>query len=109
MSVLAKSSFTPSQDDSLTGIITVNTFKTLNNASSSLVPESPRTLRIEGGTLDSGEPIVCPYQTTKPWIGMPLTILMLVVFAPIILFAMLLVRITSRGPAIYTQKRLGLK
>jgi len=37
-----------------------------------------------------------------------LTAICLVVFSPVILGAMLLVRLTSRGPSIYTQKRAGL-
>ena len=36
-----------------------------------------------------------------------LAVVILVVSAPITLVAMLLVRLTSRGPAIYTQARLG--
>ena len=38
-----------------------------------------------------------------------LSLLILVCTAPIILLAVLLVRLTSRGPAIYTQTRLGLR
>ena len=47
------------------------------------------------------------YESVKPLLDFPLAALMLLVSAPIILIAMLLVRMTSRGPAIYTQKRLG--
>ena len=48
------------------------------------------------------------YESIKPFLDFPLAALMLLVSAPIILISMLLVRMTSRGPAIYTQKRLGL-
>jgi lipopolysaccharide/colanic/teichoic acid biosynthesis glycosyltransferase len=37
-----------------------------------------------------------------------LTVICLIVLSPVILAAMLLVRLSSRGPAIYTQKRAGL-
>ncbi len=48
------------------------------------------------------------YEAFKPWIDCALAVVMLVVSAPIILLSLLLVRCTSRGPALYTQKRLGL-
>ena len=48
------------------------------------------------------------YEAIKPWIDCALAVVMLVVSAPIILLSLLLVRCTSRGPALYTQKRLGL-
>ena len=47
------------------------------------------------------------YESIKPFLDFPLAALMLLISAPIILISMLLVRMTSRGPAIYTQKRLG--
>jgi lipopolysaccharide/colanic/teichoic acid biosynthesis glycosyltransferase len=48
------------------------------------------------------------YESIKPFLDFPLAALMLLVSAPIILISMLLVRMTSRGRAIYTQNRLGL-
>jgi lipopolysaccharide/colanic/teichoic acid biosynthesis glycosyltransferase len=47
------------------------------------------------------------YQLVKPFLDLPLALLMLLVSAPIILLAMLLVKLSSRGPVIYSQKRLG--
>jgi lipopolysaccharide/colanic/teichoic acid biosynthesis glycosyltransferase len=47
------------------------------------------------------------YQRVKPFLDLPLALLMLLVSAPIILLAMLLVKLSSRGPVIYSQKRLG--
>jgi lipopolysaccharide/colanic/teichoic acid biosynthesis glycosyltransferase len=47
------------------------------------------------------------YVSIKPFLDFPLAALMLLVSAPIILISMLLVRLTSRGPMIYAQKRLG--
>jgi lipopolysaccharide/colanic/teichoic acid biosynthesis glycosyltransferase len=48
------------------------------------------------------------YEAIKPWLDIPLALVMLVVSTPIILFCILLVKLTSRGPALYTQKRVGL-
>ena len=42
------------------------------------------------------------------WLDFALALVMLLISAPIILLAMVLVRLNSRGPSIYTQKRLGL-
>jgi len=47
------------------------------------------------------------YLSIKPLLDLVLATLMLVVSAPIILLCMLLVKMTSRGPAIYSQDRLG--
>jgi lipopolysaccharide/colanic/teichoic acid biosynthesis glycosyltransferase len=47
------------------------------------------------------------YVSIKPFLDFPLAALMLLVSAPFILISMLLVRLTSRGPMIYAQKRLG--
>ena len=43
----------------------------------------------------------------KTWVDFPLALLLLVVTGPIMLFAMFLVKLTSRGPAIYKQERVG--
>jgi lipopolysaccharide/colanic/teichoic acid biosynthesis glycosyltransferase len=48
------------------------------------------------------------YEVIKPKIEFVIALLSLVYLSPVILLAMLLVRLSSRGPAIYTQKRLGL-
>jgi lipopolysaccharide/colanic/teichoic acid biosynthesis glycosyltransferase len=47
------------------------------------------------------------YKITKDALDCCLALVMLVVTAPIILLSMLLVRLTSKGPALYTQQRLG--
>jgi lipopolysaccharide/colanic/teichoic acid biosynthesis glycosyltransferase len=49
------------------------------------------------------------YEWIKPWIDMALALVMLLFSAPLILFLMFLVKLNSKGPAIYTQKRLGLR
>jgi lipopolysaccharide/colanic/teichoic acid biosynthesis glycosyltransferase len=49
------------------------------------------------------------YASVKPWIEFLLALVMLLFASPLILVVMMLVRLTSRGPAIYSQKRLGLK
>jgi lipopolysaccharide/colanic/teichoic acid biosynthesis glycosyltransferase len=48
------------------------------------------------------------YDTIKPWLDLVLALVLLPISAPIIAVAILLVRLSSRGPVIYTQKRLGL-
>ena len=47
------------------------------------------------------------YTSIKPILDVSLGLVILVMSAPIILLAMVLVRLTSRSPAIYSQKRLG--
>ncbi len=47
------------------------------------------------------------YEAIKPVVDFTLAVLILVVSAPIAVVAMLLVKLTSRGPAIYSQTRLG--
>jgi lipopolysaccharide/colanic/teichoic acid biosynthesis glycosyltransferase len=48
------------------------------------------------------------YKRTKPAVDFATALVLLVFAAPLMFLAMLLVRLTSRGPAIYTQRRLGL-
>jgi lipopolysaccharide/colanic/teichoic acid biosynthesis glycosyltransferase len=48
------------------------------------------------------------YEAIKPWLDFALALAMLLISAPIILLSMALMRWTSRGPWIYSQKRLGL-
>jgi lipopolysaccharide/colanic/teichoic acid biosynthesis glycosyltransferase len=47
------------------------------------------------------------YEAIKPVVDFTLALVILMVSAPVVVVAMLLVRLTSRGPAIYTQTRLG--
>lgn len=48
------------------------------------------------------------YAACKPWVEAVLAAVLLVLTAPVVLLAALLVKLTSRGPAFYTQVRLGL-
>lgn len=57
--------------------------------------------RLAGPSADLG------YQASKRSIDLALTSILVLISAPLILFAMALVRLTSRGPAIYRQVRLG--
>src|SRR4051812_31045721 len=47
------------------------------------------------------------YERVKGTLDIALSAVLLVVTAPIILLTMLMVRLSSSGPAIYRQKRLG--
>jgi lipopolysaccharide/colanic/teichoic acid biosynthesis glycosyltransferase len=63
-------------------------------------------------TLHSGlnaGALVGRYEFIKPMLDSVAATTMLVISAPIVLLALLVVRLTSNGPAIYTQKRMGLK
>lgn len=48
------------------------------------------------------------YERLKPGLDLGLAAILLILAAPVMLVAMVLVRLTSRGPAIYSQRRLGL-
>jgi lipopolysaccharide/colanic/teichoic acid biosynthesis glycosyltransferase len=67
--------------------------------------------RRESDTYDAAT-IAAPrsnyYASIKPWLDRLLALALLWVSSPIILASILLVRLTSRGNWIYTQKRLGL-
>ncbi len=43
----------------------------------------------------------------KRWVDFPLAALLLMIFSPIVMLSMVLVKLTSRGPALYTQRRVG--
>src|ERR1700733_10917517 len=47
------------------------------------------------------------YVRIKPSLDFAAALVLLVLTAPIMLAAMLLIRLSSRGPAVYTQRRLG--
>jgi lipopolysaccharide/colanic/teichoic acid biosynthesis glycosyltransferase len=49
------------------------------------------------------------YDALKPWLDFPLAMIILVASSPIILLSVLLVKLSSHGPLLYTQKRLGLR
>ena len=55
----------------------------------------------------AGEPRPRGYAAYKPWVEFALAFVLLVLTAPVTLLAALLVKLTSRGPAFYTQVRLG--
>jgi lipopolysaccharide/colanic/teichoic acid biosynthesis glycosyltransferase len=48
------------------------------------------------------------YETVRSFLDGSLAIVLLILLSPLILLSLVLVRLTSRGPAIYTQVRLGL-
>jgi lipopolysaccharide/colanic/teichoic acid biosynthesis glycosyltransferase len=54
------------------------------------------------------EPRISGYFRWKRYVDLPIAVLMSVVALPIIFVAWVLVRLTSRGPGIYKQVRLGL-
>jgi lipopolysaccharide/colanic/teichoic acid biosynthesis glycosyltransferase len=49
------------------------------------------------------------YRSIKPLLDFALALVVLLISAPVILLAVVLVRLNSRGPVIYTQKRVGLR
>ena len=64
-------------------------------------------LDVDAGSRLGAKSTDTRYESLKPSLDSLLAALLLLVSAPVILIATLLVRLTSRGPAIYTQKRLG--
>ena len=62
-----------------------------------------------GGTRQAPpEPFVTNwYSSAKGAFEFVFALLLLIFTAPLILFAMILIKVTSRGPAVYTQTRLG--
>jgi lipopolysaccharide/colanic/teichoic acid biosynthesis glycosyltransferase len=57
---------------------------------------------------DRGSAIKECYEIIRPSVDRALALMMLIITFPIILLAIILVRLNSRGPSIYTQKRVGL-
>ena len=55
------------------------------------------------------EPSVSGYFQRKRYIDFPIALLMSIIALPIIAVAVLLVRLTSRGPGLYKQVRIGLE
>jgi lipopolysaccharide/colanic/teichoic acid biosynthesis glycosyltransferase len=47
------------------------------------------------------------YDDFKRWIDFPVAALLLTLFSPIMVISLILVKLTSRGPALYTQRRVG--
>lgn len=54
------------------------------------------------------EPLVSPHFRRKRYVDFPIALLLSVIAFPIVLLAWSLVRLTSKGPGIYKQVRLGL-
>jgi len=48
------------------------------------------------------------YWRLKPWLDVGLALFLLILAAPFVFVGALLVKLTSRGPALYSQVRLGL-
>jgi lipopolysaccharide/colanic/teichoic acid biosynthesis glycosyltransferase len=68
---------------------------------------TPSIVRVDKGTRVTVRSNHAIYMSIKPLIDLALAALMLLVSSPIILICLLLVRLTSRGPAIHAQDRLG--
>ena len=58
--------------------------------------------------FDCPEPNVSRYFQWKRYVDFPVALFLLILASPIIALAVLLVRLTSQGPGIYKQVRLGL-
>jgi lipopolysaccharide/colanic/teichoic acid biosynthesis glycosyltransferase len=76
-----------------------------------------RTMRLSAIVIDSQRAtartprvtaLAHPWLRWKAWIDYPLAAALLVLTAPLMMLAMLAVRLTSSGPVIYSQKRVGL-
>jgi lipopolysaccharide/colanic/teichoic acid biosynthesis glycosyltransferase len=67
---------------------------------------SAGTMRASGPRLNRGRRGV--YPVVKRGLDVVLGLFLFLVSAPLVLLAMVLVRLTSRGPALYTQTRVGL-
>jgi lipopolysaccharide/colanic/teichoic acid biosynthesis glycosyltransferase len=82
----------------------------LANALTALDPEAFRhdalLRRVAGG---EGRPAWGWYACCKPVLDGGLALVLLVAAAPVILVCWLLVRLTSRGPGLYSQTRVGLR
>ncbi len=71
---------------------------------------SPHGWGREGGQRSAGAPVGPPhtdYESVKAACDFAVAVVLLVVTAPLMLAIMALVRLTSRGPALYSQVRLG--
>ena len=55
----------------------------------------------------TGENRTAPFASMKPLLDNALALILLLISSPIVLLALILVRLTSRGPALFSQKRLG--
>jgi lipopolysaccharide/colanic/teichoic acid biosynthesis glycosyltransferase len=65
---------------------------------------------IHGGEVSVGTPdsiLADRYDSIRSALDVLLALILLILFSPFVLLLLVLVRLTSRGPAIYTQQRLG--
>jgi lipopolysaccharide/colanic/teichoic acid biosynthesis glycosyltransferase len=70
--------------------------------------ERMQALEIHANPISSLEiPLSTRYTTSKTILDIVFALLLLVVTSPLVILAVVLVRLTSRGPAVYTQTRLG--
>jgi lipopolysaccharide/colanic/teichoic acid biosynthesis glycosyltransferase len=75
-----------------------------------LAPDVVRLRRVEPPVEARPQPTVpsrCWYTACKSAVDFAIALVLLLLAAPVILFCALLVRLTSRGPAFYSQVRLG--
>jgi lipopolysaccharide/colanic/teichoic acid biosynthesis glycosyltransferase len=73
--------------------------KTADPEVGELVTASPVRARVTDGSS---------YESIKPLLDFVVALVLFLLSSPLILILMVLVRLNSRGPSIYTQKRLGL-
>ena len=70
-----------------------------------------RTVRVDGRHSTNSQPIESPrglhYASCKSLAEASLTLLLLLPAVPMILLAALLVKLSSRGPIFYSQRRVG--
>lgn len=72
-----------------------------------LVADKPATAAAQQVPPALVPPVARPYAVIKAAVEFTLALVLLLLTAPLILFAMLLIKLTSRGPALYTQTRIG--
>lgn len=65
-----------------------------------------RTLR-RSGDLIRAEPVPASYRIAKRTLDVAVSLTVLLVLSPLLITAAILIRATSRGPAIYRQRRVG--
>jgi lipopolysaccharide/colanic/teichoic acid biosynthesis glycosyltransferase len=59
------------------------------------------------GTTPQAPPAASWYESLKPALDFTMALVLLILTAPLMLFAMILIKLTSPGPVIYSQTRLG--
>ena len=74
----------------------------------SVVRTRDRTVSPHGGPGSTRRGRRCLYERIKPGLDMAMALILLILSAPVIIAAMVLVRISSCGSVIYHQRRVGL-